>query len=144
MSIQYTTNLTGQPIVEFNCPKCNLRLTASLTEAGTVEKCGECGGGFKVPGEERLEVYRAEQLQKKKLDFPLGTVVCFSVVMVGVYLLASLVVLPRTADPDFNFVDERGSVTALSAKYYLQPDQRSRLQHLYYRLGIHPDLVCFG
>lgn len=37
------------------------------------------------------------------------------VVLVGLYILASILVLPGDAPTDFNFVDERGTVTALSA-----------------------------
>ena len=67
MSIQYTTNLAGKPIVKFNCPKCNVRLTARLTEAGNVEKCGDCGAGFKVPGEERLKALRNAEQEREKV-----------------------------------------------------------------------------
>ena len=66
MSIQYTTNLAGKPIVKFNCPKCRIKLTARLTEAGNVEKCGDCGTRFKVPGEDRLKAMKEAELAKEK------------------------------------------------------------------------------
>jgi len=65
MSIQYTTNLAGKPIVKFGCPKCNVRMTARLTEAGNKEKCTSCGAIFKVPGEERLQAYNTAKEAKK-------------------------------------------------------------------------------
>lgn len=55
MSVEYTKNLVGKPIVKFDCPKCQLRLSAMLSEAGTHDKCPECGQGFKVPGEQKLK-----------------------------------------------------------------------------------------
>jgi predicted RNA-binding Zn-ribbon protein involved in translation (DUF1610 family) len=55
MSVEYTKNLVGKPIVKFDCPKCQLRLSAMLSEAGTHDKCPECGQGFKVPGQQKLK-----------------------------------------------------------------------------------------
>ncbi len=55
MSVEYTKNLVGKPIVKFDCPKCKLRLSAMLSEAGTHDKCPECGQGFKVPGQQKLK-----------------------------------------------------------------------------------------
>lgn len=55
MSVEYTKNLVGKPIVKFDCPKCHLRLSAMLSEAGTHDKCPECGQGFKVPGQQKLK-----------------------------------------------------------------------------------------
>ena len=66
MSIQYTTNLAGKPIVKFNCPKCRIKLTARLTEAGNVEKCGDCGTRFKVPGKD-VEKRQAELAQEARV-----------------------------------------------------------------------------
>jgi len=69
MSIQYTTNLAGKPIVKFGCPKCSVRMTARLTEAGNKETCSECGAIFKVPGEERLQAYKNAEEAKKAEKF---------------------------------------------------------------------------
>ncbi len=55
MSVEYTKNLVGKPIVKFDCPKCQLRLSAMLSEAGTHDRCPECGQGFKVPGQQKLK-----------------------------------------------------------------------------------------
>jgi len=55
MSVEYTKNLVGKPIVKFDCPKCQLRLSAMLSEAGAHDKCPECGQGFKVPGQQKLK-----------------------------------------------------------------------------------------
>ena len=55
MSVEYTKNLVGKPIVKFDCPKCQLRLSAMLSEAGTHDKCPECGQVFKVPGQQKLK-----------------------------------------------------------------------------------------
>lgn len=55
MSVEYTKNLVGKPIVKFDCPNCQLRLSAMLSEAGTHDKCPECGQGFKVPGQQKLK-----------------------------------------------------------------------------------------
>ena len=55
MSVEYTKNLVGKPIVKFDCPKCKLRLSAMLSEAGTHDKCPECGQRFKVPGQQKLQ-----------------------------------------------------------------------------------------
>ena len=48
-------------------------------------------------------------------DFPLTRFVSMIVALIALYVVVSLVVLPSDAKPEFNFVDERGSVTALSA-----------------------------
>jgi len=55
MSVEYTKNLVGKPIVKFNCPNCQLRLSAMLSEAGIQDKCPECGQRFKVPGQQKLQ-----------------------------------------------------------------------------------------
>ncbi|MDB4759768.1 hypothetical protein OAG34_00995 [bacterium] len=46
---------------------------------------------------------------------PLSGFVTGVVVLIGVYVVASIFVRPGEAPTDFNFVDERGTVTALSA-----------------------------
>ena len=63
MSVEYTKNLVGKPIVKFDCPKCQLRLSAMLLEAGTHDKCPECGQGFKVPGQQKLK----QEAEKRRL-----------------------------------------------------------------------------
>ena len=63
MSVEYTKNLVGKPIVKFDCPKCQLRLSAMLSEAGTHDKCPECGQGFKVPGQQKLK----QEAEKRRL-----------------------------------------------------------------------------
>ncbi len=55
MSVEYTKNLVGKPIVKFDCPNCKLRLSSMLAEAGTHDKCPECGQRFKVPGQQKLQ-----------------------------------------------------------------------------------------
>jgi cation transport ATPase len=66
VSIEFTSNFAGQPIVKFNCPKCNLRLTAKLLEAGNVETCSECATTFKVPGEQRRKTYEDKVAREKR------------------------------------------------------------------------------
>lgn len=61
MSVEYTKNLVGKPIVKFDCPQCQLRLSAMLSEAGTHDKCPECGQGFKVPGQQKLKQVTKER-----------------------------------------------------------------------------------
>jgi len=64
MSVEYTKNLVGKPIVKFDCPKCNLRLSAMLAEAGTHDTCPECGQAFRVPGTQQLK----KAQEKRKLE----------------------------------------------------------------------------
>ena len=64
MSVEYTKNLVGKPIVKFDCPKCHLRLSAMLAEAGTHDTCPECGQAFRVPG--TLQLKKAQE--KRKLE----------------------------------------------------------------------------
>lgn len=66
MPVEYTKNLVGKPIVKFDCPNCQLRLSAMLSEAGSRDKCPECGQGFKVPGQQKLR--DAEEKRKKALE----------------------------------------------------------------------------
>ena len=51
-------NLTGAYTVKFKCPKCGLKLSESLENAGRQDACPECGQGFVVPGAEELERQR--------------------------------------------------------------------------------------
>lgn len=62
MPVEYTKNLVGKPIVKFDCPECRLRLSAMLSEAGSHEKCPECGQGFRVPGQQKLK--QAEEARR--------------------------------------------------------------------------------
>ena len=64
MSVEYTKNLVGKPIVKFDCPKCHLRLSAMLAEAGTHDTCPECGQAFRVPGTQQLK----KAQEKRKLE----------------------------------------------------------------------------
>ncbi|WP_430452243.1 hypothetical protein [Rhodopirellula europaea] len=58
-------NIFGRYEVKFNCPKCGVRLTSSLMEAGDVDTCPDCATRFRVPGIEQRKQHE-EQLAKDK------------------------------------------------------------------------------
>ncbi|WP_168567271.1 zf-TFIIB domain-containing protein [Crateriforma spongiae] len=62
-------NIFGKYEVKFDCPKCGVRLTSPLTDAGEVDDCPDCRAKFRVPGKEQRAAYEAklakEQAEKE-------------------------------------------------------------------------------
>ena len=72
-----------------------------------------------------------------------GALLAVITTLIVVYLLASLVLVPPSEEPEFNFRDERGSVTALSA-ICLAMGSAFALVSLYSSSGLKPRLLWLG
>ncbi len=67
MKPQVKKNLLGKYEIKFDCPKCGIRLTSPLLDAGEVDDCPECRTKFRVPGKQQREVYEGK-LEKEKAE----------------------------------------------------------------------------
>jgi uncharacterized Zn finger protein (UPF0148 family) len=81
-SISYRKSiLTSEYKVTYDCPgPCKASLVSSLHDAGTNDYCPNCGCGFIVPGQEKVQEIKikqqeerdaAEQRKRSKTTFPL-------------------------------------------------------------------------
>lgn len=61
MRYEIKKNMAGAYSVKFKCPKCGVRLSESLNNAGQQDACPECGHQFVIPGAEELERHRKEK-----------------------------------------------------------------------------------
>ena len=61
MRFELKKNLAGAYSVKFKCPKCGIKLSESLKNAGQQDTCPECGQKFVIPGAEELSRQRKEQ-----------------------------------------------------------------------------------
>lgn len=52
--------------VKYDCARCGVRLTASLMEAGNLDRCPECGMDLIVPGEQEKQEEAERQLAEQK------------------------------------------------------------------------------
>ena len=60
MRYELKKNLAGAYSVKFKCPKCGIKLSESLKNAGQQDACPECGQKFVIPGAEELSRQRKE------------------------------------------------------------------------------------
>ena len=61
MRYELKKNLAGKYSLKFKCPKCGIKLSETLNNAGQRDVCPECGQTIVIPGEEKLTQQREEQ-----------------------------------------------------------------------------------
>ncbi|WP_430453831.1 zf-TFIIB domain-containing protein [Rhodopirellula europaea] len=65
MKPQVKKNLLGKYEIKFDCPKCGVRLTSPLLDAGEIDDCPDCRTKFRVPGKQQREAYEAKLAKEK-------------------------------------------------------------------------------
>jgi len=60
MKPEIKKNIFGKYEVKYDCPKCAIRLTSALLEAGDVDQCPHCGTKFRIPGKQQREAYESK------------------------------------------------------------------------------------
>lgn len=60
MKQEIKKNIFGIYEVMYDCPKCSLRLTSQLLEAGDVDQCPNCGTKFCIPGKQQRAAYESK------------------------------------------------------------------------------------
>ncbi len=60
MKQEIKKNIFGIYEVMYDCPKCSLRLTSQLLEAGDVDQCPNCGTKFRIPGKQQRAAYESK------------------------------------------------------------------------------------
>lgn len=60
MKSEIKKNIFGKFEIKFDCPKCAIRLTSPLLDAGEVDQCPTCLTKFRVPGKEQRNAYEAK------------------------------------------------------------------------------------